>query len=51
MIGEGLTNPEIAEKLFISTATVDTHRKNLLAKFRVKNTAALIKSAAQSKLL
>jgi DNA-binding NarL/FixJ family response regulator len=51
MIGEGLTNPEIAEKLFISTTTVDTHRKNLLAKFQVKNTAALIKSAAQSKLL
>jgi len=51
MIGEGLTNPEIAEKLFISTTTVDTHRKNLLAKFKAKNTAALIKAAAQSKLL
>src|SRR3990170_5766838 len=32
-IAEGLTNNEIAEKLFISTTTVDTHRKNLLAKF------------------
>lgn len=51
MIAEGLTNPEIAEKLFISTTTVDTHRKNLLSKFKVKNTASLIKSAAMSKLL
>jgi DNA-binding NarL/FixJ family response regulator len=47
LIAEGLTNNEIAEKLFISTTTVDTHRKNLLAKFEVKNTATLIRLAAQ----
>lgn len=47
LIAEGLTNTEIAEKLFISTTTVDTHRKNLLAKFEVKNTATLIRLAAQ----
>jgi len=46
-IAEGLTNHEIADKLFISTTTVDTHRKNLLAKFAVKNTASLIRMAAQ----
>jgi len=47
LIAEGLTNHEIADKLFISTTTVDTHRKNLLAKFDVKNTATLIRLAAQ----
>lgn len=46
-IADGLTNHEIADKLFISTTTVDTHRKNLLAKFGVKNTATLIRMAAQ----
>ena len=45
LIAEGLTNIEIATKLFISPATVDTHRKNLLAKFDVCNTAALVKYA------
>jgi DNA-binding NarL/FixJ family response regulator len=47
LIAEGLTNHEIAEKLFISTSTVDTHRKNLLSKFEVKNTATLIRMAGQ----
>ncbi len=47
LIAEGLTNPQIAEKLFISTYTVDSHRKNLLTKFNVNNTAGLIKLAAK----
>ena len=51
LIANGMTNVEIAQKLFISTTTVDSHRKNLLAKFRVKNTASLIKMAAQLQLL
>ncbi len=45
LISEGHTNQEIAEKLFISSSTVDSHRKNLLIKFNAKNTAALIKTA------
>ncbi len=45
LIANGMTNAEIAQKLFISVTTVDTHRKNLLAKFETKNTAALIKIA------
>ena len=51
LIAEGLTNHQIADKLFISTTTVDTHRKNLLAKFEVKNTATLIRMAAQYQLI
>lgn len=51
LIAEGLTNNEVAEKLFISTATVDTHRKNLLAKFDARNTASLVKMAMQLQLI
>ncbi len=47
LIGLGLTNHQIAEKLFISTTTVDTHRKNLLSKFEAKNTATMIHLATQ----
>jgi DNA-binding NarL/FixJ family response regulator len=50
-IAEGLTTNEIAQKLFISYATVDTHRKNLLAKLQAKNTASLIRIAAQMKMI
>jgi DNA-binding NarL/FixJ family response regulator len=51
LIASGLTNPAIAEKLFISTSTVDSHRKSLLAKLDVKNTAALIKFALENGLI
>ncbi|MET0465911.1 MAG: response regulator transcription factor [Chitinophagaceae bacterium] len=51
LIADGSTNPQIAEKLFISLHTVDTHRKNLLMKFGVNNTALLIKIAAKANLL
>lgn len=51
LIADGMTNPEIAEKLFISVTTVDTHRKNLLAKLEAKNTASLVKLALQLQLI
>lgn len=51
LIAEGYTNPQIAEKIFLSSFTVDSHRKNLLAKLNVKNTATLIKFAVENKLL
>jgi DNA-binding CsgD family transcriptional regulator len=51
LIADGNTNNEIATKLFISVTTVDTHRKNLLAKFEAKNIASLIKAAMQMQLL
>ena len=46
LIAEGLTNPQIAEQLFVSVTTVNSHRQNLLMKFEVSNTASLIKLAA-----
>ena len=47
LIANGFTNNEIAKQLFLSCTTVDTHRKNLLAKFEAKNIASLIKQAMQ----
>jgi two-component system, NarL family, nitrate/nitrite response regulator NarL len=51
LIAEGLTTNDIAQKIFVSPYTVDTHRKNLLSKFEVSNTALLIKTAATFGLL
>jgi len=51
LIADGLTNQEIAAKLFLSTMTVDTHRKNMIAKLQLKNTASLVKYAFEHKLL
>ncbi|WP_462255025.1 response regulator [Ferruginibacter sp.] len=51
LIADGFTNPQIATKLFISLHTVDSHRKNLLTKFAVNNTASLIKLAVRYNLV
>ena len=51
LIAQGYTNPQIAEKIFLSPFTVDSHRKNLLAKLGVKNTASLIRFAVEKKLI
>jgi len=51
LIAEGYTNPQIAEKIFLSPFTIDSHRKNLLAKLNVKNTASLIRLAVERKLI
>lgn len=51
LICDGLTNPEIAEKLFISLPTANTHRKSLLAKFGAKNVASLVKMAVEGGLV
>jgi len=51
LIADGFTNPQIAEKLFLSMHTVDSHRKNLLTKFGVNNTAGLIRLAAKTNLI
>lgn len=51
MIAEEMTNAEIAKKLGISVRTVDTHRRNLLQKLDVKNTAGLVRYAIEHNLL
>jgi len=51
LIAEEHSNGEIAEKLFISIRTVDTHRRNLLDKLNVKNTAGLVKYALDKGIL
>jgi DNA-binding NarL/FixJ family response regulator len=45
LVSEGLSSQQIAEKLFISVRTVETHRQNLNQKLDIKNTAGLIKEA------
>ncbi|ANH81171.1 DNA-binding response regulator [Niabella ginsenosidivorans] len=51
LVAEGLTNAEIAERLFISVPTVNTHRKSLIEKFDAANTAALINKAGKTGIL
>ncbi|MDH3243340.1 MAG: helix-turn-helix transcriptional regulator, partial [Saprospiraceae bacterium] len=43
LISQGLTNQEIAEKLFLSFHTADSHRRNLVEKLGAKNTADLVR--------
>lgn len=43
LISQGLTNKEIAQKLYISIETVRSHRKHIMLKTGTKNTALLIK--------
>ncbi|HHB77937.1 MAG TPA: response regulator transcription factor [Saprospiraceae bacterium] len=47
LILEELTTKEIAEKLFISAGTVETHRRNMLAKVGARNTAGLVRIAIE----
>jgi two-component system, NarL family, nitrate/nitrite response regulator NarL len=51
LLHEGLSGPQIAEKLFLSPYTIETHRKNLLQKFNVGNTQLLLKAARSFKIL
>ena len=51
LIAEGLTNQEIAEKMFLSRRTVEGHRQNLLRKTNALNTATLIKFAVSNGLI
>lgn len=51
LIAQEFTGNEIAEKTFISLNTVNTHRRNLISKLNVKNTAGLVKYAIEYGLL
>jgi two-component system response regulator NreC len=51
LICKEYSNSEIAEKLFLSVSTVETHRKNLIAKLGVNNTVGLVKFALKNRLI
>ncbi|HEY9559495.1 MAG TPA: response regulator transcription factor [Anseongella sp.] len=51
LVAEGYTNPEIAERIFLSAETIRGYRKNLLLKLGAKNTAVLVKMAIEQKLI
>ncbi len=50
-IVEGLTNHEIAEKMYLGVETINSYRKNLLIKLGAKNTAVLVRMALEEKLV
>lgn len=50
MVARGLSNKEIADEMFLSIHTVLTHRKNLMQKLGLKNTAAIVVYAVQNGL-
>jgi DNA-binding NarL/FixJ family response regulator len=50
LVCQELTTNEIAEKLFLSPLTVETHRKNILRKTNIKTIVGLIKFAIENKL-
>jgi len=45
LIAQGFTTSEVADKLFTSTRTVETHRQHIIEKTKTKNTASLIRFA------
>lgn len=51
LVAEGYSNKQIAEKLFLSTHTVTTHRKNIMNKLNLANTAALVLYAVRQNLV
>jgi DNA-binding NarL/FixJ family response regulator len=51
LLAKGKTSQVIGQELFLSPLTVDTHRRNLIQKFAVKNVAELIMAANQQKIL
>lgn len=51
MLADGLKGPEIAEKLFLSPLTVETHRKNLCKKLNVNSVQMLLKVARDRKII
>ena len=51
LVCDGMTNPQIAAQLNLSTETVNWYRKRLLAKFGVKNTVSLVRQALKEQLV
>jgi DNA-binding NarL/FixJ family response regulator len=51
LVAEGFTNKEIADKLFLSSHTITTHRKNIMSKLGVNNTAGLVLFAIRNNIV
>jgi DNA-binding NarL/FixJ family response regulator len=51
LIAEGNTNGIIADKLFLSNHTINTHRKNIMGKLGVRNTAGIVMYAVKTNLI
>lgn len=51
LISRGYSNEQVASKIFRSVHTVNQHRKNILKKMEVHNTALLMRRAFESGLL
>lgn len=48
LFGEGLTNREIADQLFISVRTVESHKNNIMKKINLRTTVDLVKFAIRN---
>jgi len=51
LIVEGVINKEIADKLFVSVRTVDAHRRNIMSKLDVSNSAELVRVTLEKRLV
>jgi DNA-binding NarL/FixJ family response regulator len=51
LVAQGKSNKEVADTLFISTKTVETHKSNILEKLGLKNTAELVKYAIKNNII
>lgn len=51
LIASGKSNQEVADSLFISTKTVETHKANILDKLGLRNTAELVKYAIKNNII
>ncbi|MCF3107915.1 response regulator transcription factor [Niabella sp. CC-SYL272] len=51
LISEGLSSTDIADKLFLSQLTVETHRRNIIQKFQTTNMFSVIKLAIEHKII
>jgi DNA-binding NarL/FixJ family response regulator len=50
LLAEGLSSPEIGERLFVATSTIETHRRNVMQKLRIHSVADLTKYAIREGL-
>ena len=51
LIWEGLTNREIAKRLRIQMSTVEAHRAMIMTRLRVRNSAALLRTAIEQHII